>query len=171
MIGSPPTGEREREADRQLFAGLYPALRRLAAIVASYEIDPDDLVQEAVTRALDGGALARFDSPEAYLRRIIINLAANDRRRFGRRRRAMARFAQEVQEGASAQYPSDLSDLLQLPPRTRAMLYLREIEGLPYEEIAALNGVSPAAARMAVSRALRTLRSATTESAAGEDHR
>ena len=44
-----------------------------AAVVGAVEMEPDDLVQDAVTRALVGGRLSRFDSPGAYLRRAIVN--------------------------------------------------------------------------------------------------
>src|SRR5579871_4146878 len=40
------------EDDAEVFAAVYPGLRRFAAVVASTTVDPDDLVQEAVARAL-----------------------------------------------------------------------------------------------------------------------
>ena len=64
------------EDDDQLFARLYPSLRRFAAVVAPREIDPDDLLQEATARALRRGPLGRLDHPEAYLRRTMVNLAS-----------------------------------------------------------------------------------------------
>ena len=152
--GAPPS-------DRQIFAAIYPALRRFAAVVGSSDIEPDDLVQAAVVRALAGGALSRFDSPEAYLRRTIVNLASNDRRRFGRRRQAMTRFTGGWTETDTDRYPSDLADLEQLPPSTRAVLYLREVDGYGYEDIGRMLGVSAASARTTASRALKALRSTT----------
>lgn len=150
----------EVATDRQIFADVYPALRRFAAVVGSMDIEPDDLVQAAVVRALGGGPLSRFDSPEAYLRRTIVNLASNDRRRFGRRRRAMTRFTGGWTETDTDHYPSDLAELGQLPPSTRAVLYLREVEGYGYDDIAQMLGVTAASARMTASRALKALRSA-----------
>ena len=64
-------GEARRDAtrDAEVFDALYPALRRFAAVVGGLEVDPDDLVQEAVARALRRGPLGELDNPGAYLRR------------------------------------------------------------------------------------------------------
>lgn len=43
-----------------LIAGLYPALRSFASVVAPSEEDPNDLVQEALVRTLRGGPLSRL---------------------------------------------------------------------------------------------------------------
>lgn len=55
-------------------------------------------------------------------------------------------------------YPSDLSELLRLPPRTRAVLYMKEVEGRSFLEIAQMVGCSEAAVRGAASRGRRHLR-------------
>lgn len=144
--------------ERQTFARLYPQLRRFAAAAAAVDIDPDDLVQTALAQALSGGPLSRFDSPEAYLRRAIVNLASNERRRLGRRRRTMARYTTGWSEHTADTYPSDLTELSSLSPSTRALLYLREVEGRGYDEIATMLGVTAASARATASRALRRLR-------------
>lgn len=143
--------------ERQTFARLYPQLRRFAAAAAAVDIDPDDLVQTALAQALSGGPLSRFDSPEAYLRRAIVNLASNERRRLGRRRRTI-RYTTGWSEHTADTYPSDLTELSSLSPSTRALLYLREVEGRGYDEIATMLGVTAASARATASRALRRLR-------------
>lgn len=94
-------------------------------------MDPDDLVQEALARALRTRTLAELANPGAYVRRTIVNLAANERRRLGRGRRALHR----VGATATAEpptYPSDIGDLLQLEPTARVVLYLAEVEGRSY---------------------------------------
>jgi RNA polymerase sigma-70 factor (ECF subfamily) len=144
-------------SDDVLFARLYPDLRRFAAVVASADTDPDDLVQEAVSRALRKGPLLRFENPGAYLRRSIVNLAANERRRLGRGRRAKARAGAGESE-RPADYPSDLADLLRLPPDARAAVWLVDVEGWDFEAVARLLGCSPEAARARASRARKTLR-------------
>lgn len=127
-------------------------------MVGPTEVDADDIVQEALTRALQGGSLDRFDSLEAYLRRAIINIASNHRRELGRRRTAVAQLVVQTQSDRSADDPSDSAVLSSLSPRARAVVYLREVEDRTYAEIARLVGVTPAAARMIASRALRRLR-------------
>ena len=144
--------------DREIFRAIYPGLRRFAAVVGADDTDPDDLVQAAVVQALAGGSLGRFDSPSAYLRRTMVNLASNERRRLGRRRRAMTRFTGGWSETDTDWYPSDLTDLNVLPASTRALLYLRVVEGRSYDEIAEMLGVSASSARANASRALRALR-------------
>jgi RNA polymerase sigma factor (sigma-70 family) len=144
--------------DDRLFARLYPGLRRFAAVVAPREVDPDDLLQEATARALRRGPLVGLDNPEAYLRRTMVNLASNERRRLGRWRRARTRLTPAAEEVAAASYPSDVSDLLALPPPARAVLWLADVEGWTFEQIGELLGCRPEAARARASRARGVLR-------------
>ena len=143
--------------DSELFEELYPALRRFAAAVAPRESDPDDLVQEAVARTLRSHSLSELDEPGAYLRRAIANLASNQRRGFARWRVAINKVGR-AEESRVAEYTSDLSDLLRVPPEGRAVLYLVEVEGRPYAEAAALLGISEEAARARAARARKRLR-------------
>jgi RNA polymerase sigma factor (sigma-70 family) len=143
-------------ADERLFLDLYVSLRRFACVVKSPEMDADDLVQEAVVRTLALGPLSDHQNPGAYLRRTIINLAANERRGFGRRRRALLRVTDSVERAAS--YPSDLDDLLRLTPAERAAVYLSVVERWSHREVAAVLDCTEAAGRARVSRALRKLR-------------
>lgn len=145
-----------RVTDEEIFATAYPALRRLASVVGPPGGDPDDLVQEATARALRRGPLSELDLPVAYLRRTIINLAANERRGLGRRRRALSRLGGDA--GVLAEYPSDVAELLRLPPGERAVLWLADVERMSFPDVADLLGCSPDAARARASRARRQLR-------------
>lgn len=138
---------------------LYPALRRLAAVVGPAEVEPDDLVQDAVARALRVGPLTELSNPKAYLSAAIVRLAANQRRSFGRRRKALVRLA-TAETGSAPSYPSDLAPLLALSPMDRAVLYLTTVEGATADEVAARLGGSAAAVRMRRTRAVRRLRAA-----------
>jgi RNA polymerase sigma-70 factor (ECF subfamily) len=150
--------------DDELFSELYPGLRRFAGVVAPPETDPDDLVQEAVGRALRRGPLTALDNAGSYLRRAIVNVAANERRRLGRWRRARQRaVTREGALGELASYPSDVDDLLRLPPATRAALWLVDVEGRSFDEVAELLGSTPEAVRARASRARRALRQTITE--------
>jgi DNA-directed RNA polymerase specialized sigma24 family protein len=142
--------------DGSLFAELYPGLRRFAAVVRPAEVDPDDLVQDALARTLAVRRLSECDDAGAYLRTAILRLAANHRRSLGRRRRALARL--HAEEGETARYPSDLDDLRRLSPVERAVLYLSVVERRSFAEIGALIGTSEQAARARSSRALKRLR-------------
>lgn len=151
-----PPGCPENRAER-LFAELYPGLRRFAAVVSPIEMDPDDLVQEALARVLEAHTLADIADPGAYLRTTIFRLAANERRALGRVRRALGR-RRYFDEGEYARYPSDLADLNFLSSEDRAVLYLNLVEGEPLTEIAMLLGRSEASTRVRKHRALQRLR-------------
>ncbi len=144
------------DEESQLFAELYRPLRRFAAVVGPIEVDPDDLLQEAVARVLRRRRLTELDNPGAYLRRTIVNLASNHRRNLAYRRQALAKL--EVSTSAASDvYPSDLNELLRLPPKERAVLYLSEVEGFRYAEVGDLLGCSEAAARKRAMRGRRRL--------------
>jgi RNA polymerase sigma factor (sigma-70 family) len=144
------------EADRDLIRDLYPSLCRFAAVVASSDVEPEDLVQEALYRALRRGAISDLEFPTAYLRRTILNLVFNERRRAGRLRSALSRANPDV--GSSDEYPSDVSVLMRLAPAARAVVFLREIEGRSYAEVAEVMGCRESTARATAAKARRALR-------------
>ncbi|HEU5112359.1 MAG TPA: hypothetical protein VFU96_03520 [Acidimicrobiia bacterium] len=49
------------EQERELITALYPALRKIAAVAGSVDIEPDDLVQEALMRVLRKGSISDLD--------------------------------------------------------------------------------------------------------------
>ena len=55
-------------------------------------------------------------------------------------------------------WPHLYAALADLPPRDQAIITLRTFQGMPFEQLAAVLGITPAHARMAFSRALRSLR-------------
>ncbi len=57
----------------ETFEGLYPTLRRFTAMVADLDMDPDDLVQEALAATLQLHRLSELDQPAAYLKRTIVS--------------------------------------------------------------------------------------------------
>lgn len=142
-------------AATSLIAELYPQLRAFASVVAPAHEDPNDLVQEALVRTLRGGPLSRLEHPKAYLRAAIYHLAVSARRHWDAEQSGLVQIAAEAEPMAE---PWQVDELLRLPPKPRAVLYLHVIEGLPYEEIGGLLGCSDASARKAASRAKRRLR-------------
>ena len=163
-------GEKKRPSigddGRALIHELYPSLRRFAAVVGPAEIEPDDLVQEALLRVLEHGSLGELDNPTAYLRRTMFNLASNHRRQMGRNRRASHRVV--VPDSYVPSYPSDVAELLRLTPRVRAVLYLVSVEGRSFAEVAEVLDCSETSARAAASRGRRKLRSVLSEEAQDE---
>ena len=146
---------------------LYDPLRRFAAVVAPSDLDPDDLLQESLVSVLRKHRLSELEHPAAYLRRTVLNTAISHNRRMGRRRHAVARYRAGEDATRSPVYPSDLSELDRLPPRERGALYLHEIEGYRYVEIAEMLECSESAARKAGTRGKRRLHDLYFEEVAG----
>jgi len=144
---------------------LYDPLRRFAAVIGRYDVDPDDLVQSAYAKVL----LRHPDEIRdlgPYLRRTIVNLATDERRRSTRANGALRQIYPDM--GTSDSYPSDLDDLMHVEPRVRALLYLVEIEGAPVADAADVVGMSSGSARVALMRVRRRLRAELTMEANGE---
>ena len=152
------------EAIRRL-RELYDPLRRFAAVIGSWDVDPDDLVQSAYAKVL---TLYPDDIRELgpYLRRIIANLATDERRRRTRADGALRRIGPSPD--STDAYPSDLEDLMRVAPRARALLYLVEIERTSVADAAEMVGMSNSSARVALMRARRRLRSELKLEASGE---
>jgi len=144
-------------SDDELFRSFYPKMRRFAAVAAPPHVEADDLLQDALVATLRKHHLADLDNPETYLRRVMLNLASNHRRRWRSGRKAERLLAASSSKPAEG-YPSDLSELMWLSSRQRAVLYLSEVEGYRFAEIAEMVGGSAAAARMSASRGRRRLR-------------
>jgi len=148
---------RTGQSEWRVIDDLYDPLRRFAAVVAPGDLDPDDLLQEAIVGVLRSKRLSDIEHPASYLRRAVLNTVTSHNRRMGRLHRAMARYRADAGVATAPVYPSDLSELDQLPPRERGALYLHEVEGYRYREIADMLGCSEAAARKAGTRGRRRL--------------
>ncbi len=144
---------------------LYEPLRRFAAVIGRSDVDPDDLVQNAYAKVL---TLHPDDIRDLgpYLRRMIANLATDERRRSTRATVARRRIGPPPT--TTDAYPSDLEDLMRLPARVRALLYLVEIERASVADAAEVVGMSNGSARVALMRARRRLRDELTMEANGE---
>lgn len=150
------SGQRCALSDFESFSELYPTLRRFAAVVADLDVDPDDLVQEALASTLRRHELHELDQPLAYLKRAIVHAASNHRRRSGRFRRLLPRVAS--QSTTTDSYPSDFAMLDALSTIDRAVVFLADVEGEPFDRIAKQLGITPAAARKRASRGRAQLR-------------
>jgi RNA polymerase sigma-70 factor (ECF subfamily) len=158
---------RTERAEWAIVAEIYAPLRRFAAVVAPFDLEPDDLLQEALVAVLRAHRLSELDHPAAYIRKALLRVAVSHNRRMGRRRRADARLASTAAVGFEPNYPSDLVELLELPPRERAALYLHEVEAYRYSEIAEMLGCSEAAATKAGARGRKRFERLVAEEVAG----
>lgn len=152
---------------RPLLPGLLPDLRAFARFLARDAALADDLVQEAILRALR--AEAQWDpatSLRAWVFHILRNVFLEQMRRRGTEKRALERLPEPDQPPPAQEARSDMSDLGRalesLPLPQREALILVGAHGLSHEEAAAVCGVPVgtvkarvARARAALARALR----------------
>lgn len=107
--------ERTGRDEWRIVDELYPSLRRFAAVTAPWDMEPDDLLQEALVKVLGRHALSELNHPGAYIRKTMVNLAASHNRRMGFRRRALSRLTVAACPSSQPGYTADLADL---PSRT-----------------------------------------------------
>jgi len=150
--------EQVDKADAQIVEELYPVLRRFAAVVAPWDIDPDDVLHTALVNVLRGRELRTLDDPGAYLRRAIVNGVNSEIRRSRTRRLTLRRMRGSGDDLGGDVYPSDIAELMRLKPVQRAVLYLHDIEGFAFNDVAKMVGITSGNARVTASRARRRLR-------------
>ncbi|MEV4676765.1 MULTISPECIES: SigE family RNA polymerase sigma factor [Actinomadura] len=124
----------------------------------------EDLLQTAYERvARRWGRLADGD-PEAYARRVLVNLAIDEKRRWARRRDTPVGSVADVERLAGAPPAAgaaggDLDAVLRaLPAKQRAVVVLRYWCDLSEQEIAATLGISRGTVKSHTARAMAALR-------------
>jgi RNA polymerase sigma-70 factor (sigma-E family) len=140
------------------------ALLRYAVMLTGDPHSAEDLVQETMVRAqLHWSKVARSESPDGYVRKMLTNQFI-DLRRGSWWRRVLLRADPDpvipVPSTAdeSAERDRMWSLLSRLPRRQRAALVLRYYEDLPDQEIAEVLGCAVGTVRSSISRGLNALR-------------
>ena len=142
-----------------------PALLRLAYTLTGNAADAEDVVQDALSRALPRWSrISSVEDPDAYVRRMVVNAHTSWWRKFRRRESPVA----EVRDDRSSvgpetgQAPDERARMWVacqgLPEAQRTAVVLRFYEQLEYAEIAELTGVREGSVRSRVSRGLAALR-------------
>jgi RNA polymerase sigma-70 factor (ECF subfamily) len=144
----------------QLLIEARPRLHRFCARMIGSAIDGEDVVQEAMAKAIEAlpGA-GRIDRPESWLFRIAHNAAMDELRR--RKRRGPPILDVDAAEVADPLAAADarvmaaasLASFLRLPPAQRACVVLGDVLGYSLAEIADIAGLSLAAVKAALHRA------------------
>ncbi|MBI4901781.1 MAG: SigE family RNA polymerase sigma factor [Actinobacteria bacterium] len=138
-----------------------PALLRLAYVLTGNGADAEDVVQDALSRALPRWSrISTVDDPDAYVRRMVVN-AHVSRWRKRRRREVPVEVVHDrpVPAGVGAEDRDRLWRACRaLPPDQRTAVVLRFYEDLDYAEIAALTGVREGSVRSRVSRGIAAMR-------------
>jgi RNA polymerase sigma-70 factor (sigma-E family) len=124
----------------------------------------EDLVQDSLSRAaLHWKRIEKLDQPDAYVRRILINLAnARRRRRSSYERTSGSLPDAGVSDGAEDRAARDdlLTALRALPARQRAAVVLRYFDQLSEAETAQALGCAVGTVKSQTSRALLALQQA-----------
>ena len=148
-LGYPPTG-----AAGFGYALAFTALG--AALLTASRSLVRHISQEAFARLHQRwGRISRYERPDAWVRRVAINLAMSHAKREGRRRERETRA-----ERLSGRAPTDtttddevMSAIRTLPARDQALVVLFYFEDRPVDEAADILQITPGAAKVALHRA------------------
>jgi RNA polymerase sigma-70 factor (sigma-E family) len=153
----------------QFAATRLPGLLRYAVVLTGDRDLAQDVVQEVLARAhVKWRTIARSDSPEAYVRRMVVNEYLSWRRSWAARNvHAVGERLVDLHDAQDnrpdhAQHVVEADELWNrlatLGRKQRAVLVLRYYEQYDDEGIALLLGCSTATVRSNASKALKTLR-------------
>jgi RNA polymerase sigma-70 factor (ECF subfamily) len=121
------------------------------ALTGSWSV-AEDLAHEAFVRALGSWRkVSRHEHPEAWVRRVVLNLSASRFRRLGTEARAMAKFAsrseRDLVSAAPVIEPDFWAAVRQLPRRQAQAVALHYLEDLPIDEVARTMGCAEGTAK------------------------
>ena len=149
-------------------------LHRTAFLLTGDWYVAEDLVQEAMAKtAQHWSRIERFDHPDAYVRRVLVNAAyARWRRRHHRETSTEHLPDPGVSDGSQdrAVEADLLAAVRALPPRQRAAVVLRYFEQLSESETAVAMGCSAGTVKSSTHRGLASLRTFLTTDTS-EEHR
>ena len=150
-------------ADTQGFEEFYTAtVGRLIGVLFPVTGDlheAEEIVQEAYARASTRWARLRdYDSPEAWVRRVAMNLAADRARRLQRQARALLRAGPPpAVPPASVEAMALAQALRTLPMHQRQAIVLHHLVDLPIDEVAAILGTRTGTVKSWLARGRRAL--------------
>ncbi|MCX6399393.1 MAG: SigE family RNA polymerase sigma factor [Propionibacteriales bacterium] len=158
----------QRRSFEDYVTARWAALYRTAHLLTGDPTAAEDLLQTTLIKVLaQWNRVRNADSPDAYVKKMLLNEMLGERRKSGRRSEKVHLVpvpVPSVDPVAETSSRMDLWALVQvLPPRQRAVLVLRYYEDLSEAEIAAVLGVSAGTVKSQASLALRTLRAHQTQ--------
>jgi RNA polymerase sigma-70 factor, ECF subfamily len=143
-----------------VFRDSLPGVVHTVWLIVGDEEVARELAHDAFVAALQRWPkVRRLDNPGAWVRRVAVNRAIDDRRR-GARWRLVGRApaAQPPSLDRSVDEPVDVHRaLLRLPPAQRAAVVLHYLHDLPVAEVAATLGVTPGTVKTHLHRARASL--------------
>ena len=157
---------RDDEGFEEYVAARWVTLHRLALLLTASDLAAQELVQETLEKVyVVWPRVAGMDSPDAYVRRVMVNALASQHRRAFRRHEVVVPDPPEMAGPPVHEGDLDDHDLLwplvcALPPRQRAVVVLRYYEGLSEREIADELGCSSGTVKSTAHDAMAALRRA-----------
>jgi RNA polymerase sigma-70 factor (ECF subfamily) len=126
------------------YAASRPRLLRVLVTAAADLTDAEDALQEAMVRAADRwDRVRRYDDPEAFVRRVALNLLSDGRKRRRRRDAAYRRIDQSAEAPAvDATTVLVVQAVRALSPEQRQAVALHYLLDMPVEQVAAELGRS-----------------------------
>jgi len=138
-------------AFEQVYRSCYARLVGQLFLVTTDHAEAEEAVQEAFTRLwARWPKLQHYDNPEAWTRRVALNIAVS---RWRRGRRSVQLSAADDLAAGPGPESSDLVVALQaLPVKQRQALVLYHVAGLPVAEVAAEMSARPGTVKSWLSR-------------------
>jgi RNA polymerase sigma-70 factor (ECF subfamily) len=135
----------------RLLGAMYPVIGDLH--------EAEEIVQEAFARASTRWSRLRdYDVPEAWVRRVAMNLAADRGRRLQRQAKALLRTGPPPSVPPASVEAMALAEALRtLPMRQRQAIVLYHLIDLPVEQVAATLGTRSGTVKSLLARGRRTL--------------
>ncbi len=147
----------------RLLAEMRPTLHRYCARMTGSVIDGEDVVQDAMLKALAAGdSVESIDNPRAWLVRVAHNAAIDFLRR--RDRGALMETDADIDMLPAPEPPdpeivtAGLRTFMRLPTLQRAAVILKDVLGHSVEEVASITGSSLTSAKSALQRGRERLR-------------
>jgi RNA polymerase sigma-70 factor (ECF subfamily) len=154
-----------RDQFEQLVGQVRPKLHRYCARMTGSAVDGEDIVQDALIKALAAlPSVGVIDNPEGWLFRIAHNTALDFLRR--RARGPMMHHDEALDMMAAPDSPDQdpeaatmsLRTFMRLPALQRSAVILKDVLGHSLQEVASITGASEAAAKSALQRGRVRLR-------------
>jgi RNA polymerase sigma-70 factor, ECF subfamily len=136
------------------YAGSYRRLLGQLFAVTGDLAEAENVLQEAYARAFTRWSrVGGYDLPEAWVRRVALNLAAMAERSLRRRARALLRLGPPPVVPELGPEVLDLRDALRaLPLGQRQVIVLHHLVGLPVEEVARELRLAPGTVKSRLAR-------------------
>jgi RNA polymerase sigma-70 factor (ECF subfamily) len=141
------------------YAATYQRLLGQLVLLSGDHAEAEDALQEAFARAaVRWRRLRSYEAPEAWVRRVALNLTRMAARRLRRRTAALLRLGSAP---AAAELSAETIDLLvalrALPVAQRQVLVLHHLVGLPVAEVARELGLPVGTVKTRLARGRRAL--------------